>query len=136
MYKARYFSRCSFLEAELGPNPSFVWRSLCAARELIIEGSQWQIGNGQSITISNQKWLPRPPLFKPGADTSLKVGDLIDTHTMQWDRPRVQDIFMPPTQQDDLISGSVTSGHKTEFIGRKTKPTASQSGQPTLLPFA
>lgn len=102
VYKARYFPRCSFLEAELGPNPSFVWRSLCAARELIIEGSQWQIGNGQSITINNQKWLPRPPLFKPGADTSLKVGDLIDTHTMQWDRPRVQDIFMPPTQQDVL----------------------------------
>ena len=102
MYKAKYFSRCSFLEAELGPNPSFVWRSLCAARELIIEGSHWQVGNGQSITINNQKWLPRPPLFKPGADTSLKVGDLIDTHTMQWDRPRVQDIFMPPTQQDVL----------------------------------
>ena len=32
VYKARYFPRCSFLEAKLGPNPSFVWRSLCAAR--------------------------------------------------------------------------------------------------------
>ena len=102
VYKARYFRRCSFLEAELGPNPSFVWRSLCAARELIIEGSHWQVGNGQSITINNQKWLPRPPLFNPGADTSLKVGDLIDKHTMQWDRPRVQDIFIQPTQQDVL----------------------------------
>ena len=98
VYKARYFPRCSFLEAELGPNPSFVWRSLCAARELIIEGSQWQVGNGRSITINNQKWLPRPPLFKQGTDTSLKVGDLIDKHTKQWNRPRVQDTFMQSTR--------------------------------------
>ena len=102
VYKARYFPRCSFLEAEFGPNPSFVWRSLCAARELIIEGSHWQVGNGQSITINNQKWLPHPPLFKLGADTSLKVGDLIDKNTMQWNRLRVQDIFMQSTQQDVL----------------------------------
>ncbi|XP_075655218.1 putative mitochondrial protein AtMg00310 [Castanea sativa] len=38
VYKARYFPVCSFLEAELGSNPSFMWRSLLSARELIREG--------------------------------------------------------------------------------------------------
>ena len=32
VYKARYFPNCSFMEAELGNNPSYVWRSLLAAR--------------------------------------------------------------------------------------------------------
>ena len=39
VYKARYFPRCSFMEAELGYNPSFVWQSLLATRDLIREGS-------------------------------------------------------------------------------------------------
>ena len=40
VYKARYFPNCSFLEAELGHNPSYVWRSLLAARDIIRAGSQ------------------------------------------------------------------------------------------------
>ena len=86
VYKARYFPRCSFMEAELGHNPSFVWRSLLAARELIREGSMWKIGNGQSVEVSDKTWLPHRPLFKPGANTEMKVGDLIDQQTMQWNR--------------------------------------------------
>ena len=35
VYKARYFPNTSFLDAELGNNPSFVWRSLLAARVII-----------------------------------------------------------------------------------------------------
>ena len=46
VYKAKYFSPCSFLEAEIGPNPSLVWQSLLAARDLIVDGSNWRIGNG------------------------------------------------------------------------------------------
>ena len=28
VYKARYFPICSFIEVELGSNPSYIWRSL------------------------------------------------------------------------------------------------------------
>ena len=34
----------------------------------------WKIGDGQSIKITSNKWLPHPPLFKPGANTTLTVG--------------------------------------------------------------
>ena len=46
VYKAIYFPQCSFMGVELGYNPSFVWRSLLATRDLIWEGSMWKIGNG------------------------------------------------------------------------------------------
>ena len=39
VYKERYFPSTSFLDAELGNNPSFVWRSLLAARDIIYAGS-------------------------------------------------------------------------------------------------
>ncbi|XP_075670201.1 putative mitochondrial protein AtMg00310 [Castanea sativa] len=35
VYKARYFPTCSFMEAELGSNPSYVWHSLLSARDVI-----------------------------------------------------------------------------------------------------
>ena len=45
VHKARYFPNCSFMEAKIGHNPSFVWRSLVAARDVIMEGSRWRVGN-------------------------------------------------------------------------------------------
>ena len=46
VYKSRYFPNCSFMGAELGNNPSYVWRSLLAARNIIREGSKWKVGDG------------------------------------------------------------------------------------------
>ena len=47
VYKARYFPSCSFMDAELGSNPSYVWCSLLQTRDLIREGSIWQVGDGE-----------------------------------------------------------------------------------------
>ena len=64
VYKARYFPHCSFMEAELGNNPSFVWRSLLAAREIIKEGSRWKVGNGRKIGVFTHIWLSHSSAFE------------------------------------------------------------------------
>lgn len=51
MLKARYFPACSVLNAGLGNNPSYVWRSVLAARDPIISGSIIKVGDGTSINI-------------------------------------------------------------------------------------
>lgn len=38
--KARYFPRTNFLEAEVGQNPSSVWRSITTAFEVIRVGAR------------------------------------------------------------------------------------------------
>ena len=46
VYKARYFPNCSFMEAELGNNPSYVWQSLLAARDIRKEhNGRWGMVN-------------------------------------------------------------------------------------------
>ena len=45
------------MEVELGNNPSFVWRNLLAAREIIQAGSMWGVGDGKSIAITDPGWL-------------------------------------------------------------------------------
>ncbi|KAH9718961.1 reverse transcriptase domain-containing protein [Citrus sinensis] len=56
--KARYFPRTSVLKASLGHNPSFVWRSMLAAKDVVVQGSRLQVGSGHNISIGNDPWLP------------------------------------------------------------------------------
>ena len=57
VYKTRYFPEISFLEVKLGSNPSYVWRSLLQARDVLLEGSTWKVGSGSSEDIATHKWL-------------------------------------------------------------------------------
>ena len=96
VYKARYFPTCFFMEAHLGSNPSYVWRSLLSARELLQEGSVWKIGDGSSVGIQTHKWLPHPSTFHAGMDLTLRTADFINPQTKQWDRGKVNAWFQPP----------------------------------------
>ena len=102
VYKARYFPRCSFMEAELGSNPSMVWRSLLQARDVIREGTVWEVGDGRSIGIRSYRWLPHPPRFRDGAEQELKVCDLINEATHQWDRSILTATFTRAMVEDIL----------------------------------
>ena len=102
VYKARYLPTCSFMEAELGCNPSYVWRSLLNARELIRVGSLWKIGDGCSVGIQTHKWLPHTLTFHDGVDLTLRMAEFINPQTKQWDRGKVNAWFQPPSRDEVL----------------------------------
>ena len=58
MFKAKYYPNDSFLSAKLGANPSFVWRSILAAQNILSQGMGCRVGDGKSISIVNDPWLP------------------------------------------------------------------------------
>ena len=100
VYKAQYFPNCSFMEAELGNNPSYVRRSLLAARDILKERAQWKVGDGQSIRVSAHRWLSHKPIFLGEQRHNLMVKDLIDVHTFQWDREKIHDHFAHWTRME------------------------------------
>ena len=57
VFKAKYFPKCSFLEAYRGANASYTWRSLWGAKSLLREGLQWRIGDGRKMMVWDDKWL-------------------------------------------------------------------------------
>ncbi|XP_058776484.1 uncharacterized mitochondrial protein AtMg00310-like [Vicia villosa] len=57
IFKARYFPRSSFFDAKLGYNPSFVWKSIWSAREILIMGCRWSIGTGTQINVMSDPWF-------------------------------------------------------------------------------
>ena len=102
VYKARYFPSSTFMDSELGTNPSFVWRSLLQAREVIREGLLWEVRDGRSIGISSHMWLPQPPQFLEGENTCLKVQNLVSEKSNQWNRSLLAATFTQSTVNDIL----------------------------------
>ena len=103
VYKERYFPKCSFMEVELGNNPSFVWRSPLAAREIIKEGARWKVGNGRSIRVFTHDWLSHSPVPLNEFSLNMRVCDLIDQDTKQWDRGKIYSTFAHQTQTKILV---------------------------------
>ena len=62
----------------------------------------WEMGDGRSIGVSSHKWLPRPPQFLDGANTCLKVRDLVSEETNQWNRSLLLATFTQSTIKDIL----------------------------------
>ena len=97
-FKAKYFPRSSFLEASDVPNSSFVWKSLLAAQPLLKKGSCWRVGNGTSIRILHEKWIPNHPSNQvlqqpPEMDGEWRVNELIDETRHDWDRVLIREMF-------------------------------------------
>ncbi|XP_062086997.1 uncharacterized protein LOC133793717 [Humulus lupulus] len=107
IFKARYFGGGNFLTAELGSNPSFIWRSIFASQEIVGAGARRKIGNGSQTSIVRDPWLPcgvnpRISTTHP-ALAEKKVEALMITGRVAWDEDLVRDLF---NQRDaNLIVG-------------------------------
>ena len=99
VFKARYFPNCDFVHAGMGTSPSFAWRSLMVAQEVVKKGARWQVGNGQDIRIWEDKWLPGlsthkvvspPSILPPNATVDI----LINAEDGTWNTVLLQQLFL------------------------------------------
>ncbi|KAG7583713.1 Reverse transcriptase domain [Arabidopsis suecica] len=61
VFKSRYFRKSDPLNAPLGSRPSFAWRSIHEAQNLIKQGARAVIGNGESVEIWRHQWISHKP---------------------------------------------------------------------------
>ena len=71
-----------------------------AAKQVINRGSRWCIGNGASVCIWKDRWIPKLESFKatsPHADhqNEERVSSLLDAASRCWDVAKVRAIFLP-----------------------------------------
>ena len=71
-----------------------------AAKDLIVNGSRWVIGNGERVHIWEDRWILNPDSFKVicprGLSTNVvMVSDLINRETRGWDANLVRNLFLP-----------------------------------------
>lgn len=56
--KARYYPNSNFLDSNIGTNPSYIWQSLLASKEMLTAGARKRIGNGKDTSVWGVPWLP------------------------------------------------------------------------------
>ncbi|XP_043689330.1 uncharacterized protein LOC122640247 [Telopea speciosissima] len=89
-------------KAKVGNRPSWGWRSILVGREVLLEGLVWKIGDGSSINIWEDRWIPSLPNFKlqssKPSDCSLSVvGDLIEPISQTW-RSDLLNLILQPAE--------------------------------------
>ena len=97
--QAKYFPRSNILDAKLGSRPSFAWRSMLTAKEIVQQRAFWRVGNGKDIRMWGDCWMPTPSSFAVHSPRlhlpeNSVVGDLIDPETKQWNRPLIEQNFL------------------------------------------
>lgn len=84
--KAKYFPQSIILKAHLGKCPSFVWKSLLSACDLLKNGLIWRVGDGKDIWIWGDIWFPTPISVSVQSPRQIlaedaRVANLIDQDT-------------------------------------------------------
>uniref|UniRef100_A0A2N9G5C3 CCHC-type domain-containing protein n=1 Tax=Fagus sylvatica TaxID=28930 RepID=A0A2N9G5C3_FAGSY len=98
--KSKYFPHSAFLEAQCPGNASYIWKSICDARQVLRDGLRWRVGNGTDIKIWKDAWLPTPTTFKVISPVNVScseasVDSLIDTNVMRWNLDKLKLLFLP-----------------------------------------
>lgn len=98
VFKAEYFPRGSIFEAQVAGR-SYAWQSILKARKVISMGMRWRIGDGKSINIYNENWLPgrgSAKVVSPHVHAleGAQVAALINLDTRTWNQNMLQQHFL------------------------------------------
>ena len=116
VFKAKFFLDCSIMQCDNPDKGSYAWKSLLQARYMVDSGASWRVGDGFSVAIRSDKWLPKnPPSLVISPPISLpvesSVSDLIDQENHIWKAELIQSEFL--AYEASLILGIPLSCHPT-----------------------
>ncbi|XP_050233384.1 uncharacterized protein LOC126681873 [Mercurialis annua] len=105
--KGRYFPKSSFVQATVGNNPSYGWRSIIAAKSLLSPGYRKIIGDGKTTAVWGDPWLL--DVNNPYASTPFipelegtTVSSLLKVDSKDWDVDVITDVLCIRDAQEIL----------------------------------
>lgn len=118
LLKARYFKSSSIFNASVGSNPSYVWRSMLAARDLITKGAVLRVGNGESINAWDDPWIPNINDNKVCTPMVIglenaKVSSLLNLEENVWDVNFLRDVFYNE-DVERILKIHISSSHRED----------------------
>lgn len=116
--KGRYFPTTDFMHATVPRNASATWRAIVAGRGALEAGLLRRIGDGSSVRIWEDRWLPERLSLRPteqvGSAMLYTVADLIDNESWSWRADLVRNNFIPP-DGDAILNIPLRHGGGDDF---------------------
>lgn len=114
--KAKYYSSKDFLRAEMGVNSTYTWWSIWSAQRILEVGLRWKVGDGRSISILNDCWLPGVGNCRIQSDQISNefnmVSDLIVPNEGRWNILLVRSLFSKEEVKRVLCISVAASGQE------------------------
>ena len=96
---AKYKVGKNWLKAPPVKSASWTWRSLERVKHILLNGSCKLVGDGDSILVWDDPWIPDLPSFTPnsrenlGLNQCLVVSQLMNQNRTRWDVSRLKDLM-------------------------------------------
>ncbi|EEC84030.1 hypothetical protein OsI_30257 [Oryza sativa Indica Group] len=115
---AKYYPNGSLIDTSFGGNASLGWRAIEYGLELLKKGIIWHIGNGKSVKLWRDPWIPRSYSRRPiSAKRNCRlrwVSDLID-RSGSWDTDKISHHFLP-MDVEAILNIRLSSRLEEDFI--------------------
>ncbi|XP_074297338.1 uncharacterized protein LOC141628049 [Silene latifolia] len=100
LMRAKYYPTGNIMSAILGSNPSYTWRGILEARDMLRSGWRRRIGDGLSTRVWGDAWLPgtqtgciiSPQV--PGRE-GMMVAELLEVNGNGWNDALLDTMFLP-----------------------------------------
>ncbi|KAK3221803.1 hypothetical protein Dsin_008828 [Dipteronia sinensis] len=95
--KNRYYPAASFLKAEKCSSRSMVWNSILWGWGILEAGTRCWIGNGSTVYIKNDRWIPQPATFQivsPRVFGNLTTLNTLFLPSGGWNVPLIKAFFL------------------------------------------
>ncbi|KAE8804646.1 Alanyl-tRNA synthetase [Hordeum vulgare] len=133
--KGRYYPDTEFVQATVPHSASATWRAIVAGREVLKLGLLRRIGDGTSVNVWTDKWIPTTatmiPTERPPGATVAFASELIDTYAGAWRVDQVRENFAAPDAEAILNIPLRRGGGPTFWLGRTRNLAITQSSQLT-----
>ena len=98
IFKARFFLNCSIMQVTESNFGSYAWKSILKGRDVLLSGARWRIGNGVTVSIWKDAWLPsleHPKIQSPAVDLFSKalVNSLFSPSHNTWNMDLLHQFF-------------------------------------------
>ncbi|XP_074327492.1 uncharacterized protein LOC141665405 [Apium graveolens] len=97
VFKARYYPEGFFLSANVGSNPSYIWRSIMEAQIVLKRGVVRRVGTGTTVSITKDPWLPNDDPYVHTDNEAIRdrnVDALMIPGQYAWDVDVIKDVFV------------------------------------------
>ncbi|KAL0001790.1 hypothetical protein SO802_015571 [Lithocarpus litseifolius] len=97
--RAKYKAKEGWLHENISKHSSPIWRAIEEVKSIIVKGACYLIGDGASINVWQDPWVPWIDGFRPKPKTQddprnpLMVSHLMDQETRVWKDNLIQNIF-------------------------------------------